>query len=352
MLKIALVAPFEEPVPPKTYGGTERIVYNIAEELVALGHDVTLFASGDSKTSAKLEACVPKAVRVLSEARNPNIRQGLHYQGLATALTKLSQSRFDIVHNHFGWQLLLFKDLIAAPIVTTLHGILSEPTERYMHTLLKNEPFISISKSQRRHNTHLRYIATVYNGIRVSRFKFEANPQNYLVFLGRIHPHKGPEHAIQIARRTGNRLIIAAKIDPFEQHYFDTKIAPLIDDQQIQFVGEVNHAQKVRLLKNAKAMISPIQWDEPFGITTIESLACGTPVLALNRGAMPEILINNQTGFLCKNVNEIVKRVGDIGKIDREVCRSHVENHFSAQRMTQGYLKAYERVITRAKRLR
>jgi len=350
MLKIALVAPFEEPVPPKTYGGTERVVYNLAEELVALGHDVTLFASGDSKTSAKLEACVPRAVRVLPEAHNPNIRQGLHYQGLATALTKINQNQFDIVHNHFGWQLLLFKDFIKAPIVTTLHGILSEPTERYMHTLLKHEPFVSISKSQRLHNTHLRYVATVYNGIQVERFSFGAVPQDYLVFLGRIHQHKGPEQAIKIARQTGNKLIIAAKIDAFEQHYFETKIAPLIDDQQILFVGEVTHAQKVKLLKNAKAMISPIQWDEPFGITTIEALACGTPVIAINRGSMPEILVDGKVGFLCRNVDQMVKRISDIGMIDRAACRAHVEKYFSAQHMTNGYLKAYERVIKSAKR--
>lgn len=352
LLKIALVAPFEEPVPPETYGGTERVVFNLAEELVALGHDVTLFASGDSKTSAKLVACVPKSVRTLPESRNPSIRQGLHLQGLATMLGKINLKNFDIVHNHFGWQLLLFKDFIKAPTVTTLHGILSEPTEKYMHNLSRKEAFISISRSQRLHNTSLRYVATVYNGIRVQRFIFEAKPKRYLVFLGRIHPQKGPMQAIKIARQTNHKLIIAAKIDPLEQNYFDTKISPLIDGKQVKFIGEVNHQQKVDLLKNAKAMISPIQWDEPFGITTIESLACGTPVIAINRGSMSELIEDGKVGYLCRNANEMIKRVGDVDNISRRDCRTHVEKYFTASHMTHGYLKAYEKVISRANRLR
>jgi len=260
-------------------------------------------------------------------------------------LTKINQNSFDIVHNHFGWQLLFFKESIRAPMVTTLHGILSEPTEKYMHTLSKAEPFISISKSQRQHNPHLHYVATVYNGIQVDQFAFGDKPQDYLVFLGRIHHQKGPEQAIRIARRSGQKLIIAAKIDPLEQDYFETKIKPLIDGKQIQFIGEVTHHQKVKLLKNAKAMISPIQWDEPFGITTIEALACGTPVIAINRGSMSEILVDGKIGYLCRNVSEMIKRVSDIDKIDRAACREHVLKYFSAQRMTEGYLKAYQRVI-------
>lgn len=351
MMRIALVAPFEEPVPPKTYGGTERVVYNLAQELVKQGHKVTLFASGDSHTRAKLVACTPRAIRVLPESRNQGIRMGLNYRALAKAIASINKMDFDIVHNHFGWPLLLFKDLIKFPVVTTLHGILSEPTERYMHRVLKNEPFISISNSQRRHGANLKYVGTVYNGIRPERFSFNENPQDYLVFLGRIHPHKGPEFAIEIAKKSKRQLIIAAKIDPLEQHYFETEIKPLIDGKQIKFIGEVNHWEKVRLLKNAWAMISPIQWDEPFGITTIESLACGTPVITVKRGSMIEILTDGKYGFLCSNLDEMIESVDKIGSIDRRACRIHVEKHFTAKHMADGYIKCYQRLLKKSRSL-
>ncbi len=352
MLKIALIAPFEEPVPPRTYGGTERVVWNLARELVKLEHDVTLFASKDSRTTAKLVPCVDKAIRVLPEARIPSIRQGLHLKGLGKALAKINKSDFDIVHNHFGWPMLMFAELVKSPLITTLHGSLDEPTENFMHNLCKNTPFVSISNAQRRHAKKLNYVATVYNGIDVSRFEFNDKPEDYLVFLGRIHPQKGPQYAIEIAKKTNHRLIIAAKIDPLEQAFFDHKIKPLIDGKQIKFIGEVDHRAKVKLLKNAKAMISPIQWDEPFGITNIEALACGTPVISINRGSIPEILVDGKTGYLCNNIRQMIKRVSDIDKIDRAACRRHVEQNFTARHMAEGYLKAYEKVIQRSKRLR
>lgn len=280
------------------------------------------------------------------------ICQGLHLKGLGKALAHINRSNFDIVHNHFGWPMLMFAELVKAPLITTLHGSLAEPTENYMHNLCKNTPFISISNAQRRHAKHLNYVATVYNGIDVSRFEFSSKPQDYLVFLGRIHPQKGPEYAIEIAKKSNHKLIIAAKIDPLEQSYFEKKIKPLIDGKQIKFIGEVDHKQKVDLLKNAKAMISPIQWDEPFGITNIEALACGTPVISINRGSIPEILVDGKTGYLCRTIRQMIKRVNDIDKIDRQTCRWHVEQHFTAKGMALGYLKAYEKVIKNAKHLR
>ena len=346
-LKIALVAPFEEPVPPRTYGGTERVVNNLANQLVAMGHDVTLFASGDSNTAAKLVACVDRAVRVLPEARRPQIRAALNQQGLIKAIRHISKSKFDIIHNHFGWQMLLYKDFIKQPVITTLHGILSEPTENYMHRMFKDESFVSISKSQRRHGAQLHYVATVYNGINLERFKFNDTPEDYLIFLGRIHPQKGPEYAIEIAKRTGHKLIIAAKIDPLEMQYFENDIKPLIDGKQIVFVGEVAHTQKIKLLKNAKAMLTPIQWDEPFGITNIEAMACGTPVIAINRGSLPEIIVNGKNGFLCSNIDQMIRRVDEIHKINRAACRAQIEKKFSAQHMAEGYLKAYRRVLAK-----
>jgi len=344
-LKIALLAPFEEPVPPRQYGGTERVVFNIAEELIKLGHDVTLLASGDSRTSAKLEACVDKAVRVLPESVIPAIRQGLSYAGLSKALFIVSNNGFDILHNHYGWQFLLFRDLFSCPVVTTLHGTLAEPTENYMHNRFREEPFVSISDSQRKHSPKLNYVATVHNGIQVDRFTFNNKPKNYLAFLGRIHPQKGPEYAIKIAKLSKQKLIMAAKIDPLEIDYFKREIEPLIDGKQIQFIGEVDHKGKVELLRNARALLSPIQWDEPFGLTNIESLACGTPVISMNRGSLPEIIINGEYGYLCSTITDAVNAVSKIDAISRSKCRKYVEENFSAKLMAEKYLEAYKKVL-------
>jgi glycosyltransferase involved in cell wall biosynthesis len=344
-LKIALLAPFEEPVPPKKYGGTELVVYNLAEELVALGHDVTLIASGDSTTTATLAPAVERAIRVLPKARNPQTRAALRYQGLANALSIIISGDFDILHNHYGWQLLMFKKLLNCPIITTLHGTLADPTEREMYTLHQDVPYISISDSQRRHGPHLNYSGTVYNGIQVERFEFNDQPEDYLAFLGRISPQKGPEYAIEIAKKTNQRLVIAAKIDPTDEGYFEQVVEPLIDGEQISFIGEVDHAGKVNLLKNARALISPLQWDEPFGIVNVEALACGTPVITINRGSMPEIIVNGKVGFLCSNIDEMIARVADIGTISRQACRTHVEQHFTARGMAEHYVQIYETLL-------
>ena len=352
-MKIALLAPFEETVPPKRYGGTERAVYNLAEELVGFGHDVTLFASGDSKTSAKLVPGVPKAIRVLRFSNNPHTRSALNYEGIANILEPLQREHFDIVHNHIGWQLLSFKDSIDAPIITTLHGNLALEdsylksyyvNERFMYDRYKDMPFISISDSQRRNARHLNYIATVYHGIRTEEFPFNENPRDYLMFLGRIHPQKGPEYAIEIAKKTGQKLVIAAKVDPAEENYFKRVIKPQIDGKQITFVKEPSDKPKLALLQRARALIAPIQWDEPFGIVNIEALACGTPVITINRGSTSEIIIDGKVGYLCKNVKAMIKRVADIDKINRQDCRRHVEQHFTARQEAERYIAAYKKV--------
>jgi glycosyltransferase involved in cell wall biosynthesis len=343
-LRIALLAPFEEPVPPKKYGGTELVVYNLTEELVALGHDVTLIASGDSTTSAKLAPAVDQAIRVLSRARNPKTRTALKYQGLANTLSIIMNGNFDILHNHYGWELLMFKKLLKCPIITTLHGTLVDPTEQEMYSLYKDMSFVSISDSQRRHGPHLNYLGTVYNGIQVDRFKFNDKPQDYLAFLGRITPEKGPVYAIEIARKTNQRLIIGAKIDPVDKSYFEQIVEPLIDGDQIKFIGEVDHPAKVELLSNARALISPLQWDEPFGLVNIEALASGTPVISINRGSMPEIIETGKVGFLCSNIDEMINRVADIDTIDRRACRDHVEKNFTSQVMATQYSKIYNKL--------
>ena len=344
-MKIALWAPFEEPVPPVKYGGIEIVVYNLAEELKKMGHDVTLLASGDSHTSTKLVKCVPKAIRTQRQARNFRTRIALNYQGVAKAIEVINDGDFDIVHNHFGWQPLLFKNSINTPMVTTLHGTLADPTEKLMHDQYREAAFISISDSQRRHGPSLNYIATVHNGIDVDSFDYADKPGDYLAFLGRVSPEKGLAYAVQIAKKTGQRLIIAAKIDPLDEQYYDEFIEPLIDGDQIKYIGEIDHKAKVKLLKNARALLSPLQWDEPFGIVTIEAMACGTPVVTINRGSMPEIIVNNKTGFLCSNVDEMIDRIADVDKISRLACREHVEKNFSSRLMAERYLEAYKQVI-------
>lgn len=347
-MRIALLAPFEESVPPKKYGGTELVIYNLAEELVKLGHDVTLLASGDSKTSARLVPCVNRAIRVLPLARNQATRQALNLAGLANALHVIQSSDYDIVHNHIGWPALLFFNFMHTPVVTTLHGTLDktlEPTENLMLNIHRRHPFISISKSQRAHLPTLRFVGTVYNGIDVNRFSFSRNHDGYLAFLGRIHPHKGPAHAIEVAKKTNHKLIIGAKIDPIDEEYFMREVKPLIDGKQIIFLGELGHKDKVKLLKNAKALLMPLQWDEPFGIANIEAMACGTPVITLNRGSMPEVIANNKTGFICENVDEIIEKIDDLPQIDRKTCREHVETHFTSAQMAQKYLKIYTHLI-------
>lgn len=349
-MRIALLSTFEEPVPPRMYGGTERIIYTLAKEWVTMGHDVTLYASGDSDTPAKLFACTQRAIRTLKEARNPTTRQALNLHALATALQDIRDTAFDIIHNHFGWQTLLFNSFLDWPMVTTLHGTLDKamvPTEHKMHNYFREAPFVSISNSQRRHSPKLNYISTIYHGIYPEDFEFNGQPGDYLAFLGRIHPQKGPVHAINIAKATGQKLIIAAKTDPAEFAYLRQRIRPLIDGKQIIFIGEVGHEEKVKLLRNAKALLSPIQWDEPFGIVNIESMACGTPVITFRRGSMPEIIEDGKTGFLCRNIAGMREAIGKIGTIDRRYCREYVETHFAARRMAENYIKAFNKLIRR-----
>lgn len=349
-MRIALLSTFEESVPPRMYGGTERIVYTLAKEFTELGHDVTLYASGDSHTPAELVACTPRAIRNLAEARNPTTRQALNLHALATALQDIRDTKYDIIHNHFGWQTLLFNAFLDWPMVTTLHGTLDKsmvPTEHKMHNYFREAPFVSISNAQRRHSPKLNYVDTIYHGIYPEEFEFTDQPGDYLAFLGRIHPQKGPVHAIRLAKKTGQKLILAAKVDPAEINYFRKRVRPLIDGKQIIFVGEVGHEEKVRLLKNAKALLSPLQWDEPFGITNIEAMACGTPVITTRRGSMPEIIADGQTGYLCRTPQEMEWAINNIGQLDRRACREHVETYFTARTMAKNYIKTFAKIIKR-----
>jgi glycosyltransferase involved in cell wall biosynthesis len=340
-MKIALLAPIAEKIPPTAYGGTEAVVYTLAEELHKRGHDVTLFAAGDSEVSCKL---VPIAEKSIGSKMAESTRDALTLIAIAEAVGHFQRDKFDIVHNHTGARALLLKSLIPSPMVTTLHDPPNSQRERRLFREFKLMPFISISKAERRLAPLLRYSATIYHGIAAEKFNPSYEPGEYLAFLGRFSPVKGPKEAIEIAKRTGNVLKMAGKINDFERDYFETEIKPHIDGKQIIMLGEANHQQKVELLRGAKALLSPIHWEEPFGLVNVEAYACGTPVIAMRHGALPELIVQGKTGFLCRSTNEMVAAVGKLDKIDRRACREFVEKKFSVERMISAHERLYKRL--------
>ncbi len=342
LMKILQVAPLWEDVPPKTYGGTELVVHILCEELAKRGHEVTLIASKSSETSVNKEAPVNKNLRELN-----TLMPGF-YENISTAKTIEMSADFDIIHNHTGLPLLPYHSLLNAPMVTTLHGafVLKEEIEAYKY--YKNLHYISISDSQRENNPDLNYVSTVYNGIVVDNFQFQETPNlkdPYLTFLGRISPEKGTHHAIRLAKETGWKLIIAAKVDKVDREYYEKEIKPHIDNKQIGYIGEIGHKSKVNLLKNSHALIHAVTWPEPFGLTMAESMACGTPVLALNMGSIPEVIRHGVTGYIEENIDDLIKRVKDIKKINRYECRKHLEDNFSDRKMVENYIKTYNKLI-------
>lgn len=350
-MKILVLSPVEERVPPPKYGGTELVVYNLVEGLVKRGHKVILAASGDSVTSARLYPLVKEALRTkLLGQEDPGLklREAFKYIAIAQALKLASQEKFDLVHNHIGWRIMPFSFLIKSPLLTTLHGPLTDQYQRAVYSQFKGANLVSISQSQREGAPDLNYVATVYNGITLESFTFNNKPQNYFAFLGRISPEKGVYFAIQAAIKAKVKLLIGAKIDIVDQKFYQSKIKPLIDGQQIKYLGELNHKQKVELLGNARAVINPINWQEPFGLVMAEAMACGTPVIATRRASAPEIIVENKTGFLVDPQNPvpgIVESLKKINQIKREDCRKHVEKKFSAEQMVTGYEEAYQKVI-------
>lgn len=342
-MRIALLAPIAERVPPTAYGGTEAVVYTLAEELHKRGHDVTLFAAGDSEVSCKLE---PIAEKAIGSKMDESTRDALTLIAIAEAVGHIQRGNFDIVHNHTGARALLLKSLIPAPMVTTLHDPPDSHRERRLFKEFKTMPFISISKAERRLAPLLRYSATIYHGIDATKFNPSYNPGKYLAFLGRFSPVKGPKEAIQIAKATGNVLKMAGKVNDFERDYFETEIEPHIDGKQIIFLGEVGHKEKEKLLRGAKALLSPIHWEEPFGLVNVEAYACGTPVVAMRRGALPELVVQGVTGYTCRSTREMISAVKRIDQIDRVACRRHVETRFSVDRMISAHEHLYKRLTT------
>lgn len=339
-MRIAQVSPLYESVPPRGYGGTERVVSYLTEELIRQGHEVTLFASGDSRTRAELIAPCPRALRT-----DPDVADPLEYHVLATELVAREAWRFDVIHSHLGVLALPLLRRLPVPHVTTLHGRLDGRDLPPVWTELRDSPVVSISDHQRRPLPFLDWRATVYHGLPEGLRTFRAEPEDYLLFMGRISPEKRPDRAIEIARRAGLPLKIASKVDPVDRVYFESTIARLMDEPHVESLGEVAGPAKDRLLGGARALLFPIDWPEPFGLVMIEALACGTPVVAWNEGSVPEILTDGVDGFVVESLDEAVRAVERIGSLDRRACRRSFEERFSARRMARDYLELYRGLV-------
>ena len=335
-MKIAQIAPLAESVPPRLYGGTERVVSYLTEELVRLGHDVTLFASGDSETSARLVACSQRALRL-----DPAVADPVAHLTLMLERVRQHAHEFDILHFHVEHlHLPLFRP-IARKTVTTLHGRLDGPDLPDLYREFADMPLVSISQSQRRPLGFGNWVGTVYHGLPREVCPFNPARGSYYAFLGRVSPEKGLERAIDIARRANVRLRIAAKVDRADEDYFAERIAPLLKSPGIEFVGEVNEAQKPAFLGNAIALLFPIDWPEPFGLAMIEAMSCGTPVLAWPNGSVPEVIEHGRTGLVVQSVDEAVAALPAVARLDRLAVRERCEQRFSAARMAHDYLSVY-----------
>ena len=341
-LRIAQVAPLAESVPPKLYGGTERVVATLTDELVRQGHQVTLFASGDSCTDATLVAPVPKALR-LAKCADP-LAQHL----LLVELITQRADEFDVIHFHIAPLHFSMARRLATPHVTTLHGRLDLPEVPALYGEFCDLPLVSVSDAQRTPLPDQNWIGTVYHGLPNRELRFNPEPGKYLAFLGRISPEKRVDRAIAIAKACELPLKIAAKVDPADEVYFRTHIEPLLDHPLIEYCGEITETQKSGFLGGAMALLFPIDWPEPFGLVMIEALACGTPVVAIRGGSVPEVLDDGVTGFICDDLDEAVEATRRIQTLDRRVCRRTFEERFTAAHMAEEYIQLYRRLAANA----
>lgn len=355
MLRIAQVGPLWERIPPPTYGGTERVVYNLTEELVKQGHHITLFACGESQTSAELVAVYPRPLYQDNIPWTNIMYPLLHY----TAVFDRAQD-FDIIHVHLNkasdyLSLPLFES-IKSKVVFTLH--FPYPTSQRRtdrHVVLqkyKDHNFISISNNQRRGGENLNWLGTAYNGIDIAPYTASTTPKDYFFWLGKFNPDKGVTEAVKAANQANVKLILGGSIDNLDaedRQYYEQQVKPLIDGQQIKYVGELNDEQKNNYYGGAIAFLNPLQWEEPFGLTMVESLACGTPVIAFARGAAPEIVTDQETGFLVNDVTSMVKRMAEVSQLNRTTCRQRAEQHFTAAKMTNTYITLYEKALSKQK---
>jgi glycosyltransferase involved in cell wall biosynthesis len=345
-LRIAQVAPLYERVPPLLYGGTERVVAHLTDELVRRGHDVTVFASGDSETKAKLVAPVPRALRL-----DPHITDHLSPHVIELAQVFERADEFDVIHCHVDYLAFPFGRFVRTPTLHTLHGRLDLPHLPPVFRHFRDVPIVSISDAQRTplQGLDLAWAGTVYHGLPIDKYSYSPRGGRYLAFLGRVSREKRVDLAIEAAKRAGVPLKIAAKIDPADRDYFQYEIRPLLSDPLVEFMGELGDEDKGRFLGSALALMFPIDWPEPFGLVMIESLACGTPVIARACGSVPEIMVPGRTGFVVDTLDELVDAVKRIDIIDPAACRRHVEERFTAERMADDYEVIYRRLLSEAR---
>jgi glycosyltransferase involved in cell wall biosynthesis len=345
-MRIAQVAPLTEAVPPKLYGGTERVVHWLTEELVTLGHEVTLFASGDSKTSGKLEATWPKALRLDGAVRDPN---ALHMVMLERVRRKCDDEEFDFLHFHLDYYPFSLFHRQPTPFLTTLHGRLDLPEHQPVFNTFGKIPVVSISNAQRRPVPQANWVKTIHHGLPENLLMPKPVSHDYLAVLGRIAPEKGVDRAIRIATRCGIPLKIAAKVDRADQEYYDELIRPLIErNPLVEYIGEISDREKSDFLSGAMGLLVPIDWPEPFGLVMIEAMACGTPVIAFNRGSVAEIVDDGVTGFIVEDETSAVADVGRLSQLDRTAIRRQFETRFTARRMALDYLATYRRLMSAA----
>ncbi len=334
-MRVGMIAPISWRVPPRHYGPWERVVSILTEGLVTRGFDVTLVATADSVTSARLVAVAPAGY-----SEDPSIDAKV-YEGLHIAAAFERASEFDLLHNHFDFLPLTYSRLVKTPVVTTIHGFSSERILPVFRAYNDIGHYVSISDADR--HPSLDYAATVYHGVPLGEFTFRSSPGDYLLFFGRIHPEKGAREAIDVARRSGRKLILAGIIQ--DEQYFRDAVAPSLDGDQVRYVGSVGPVERDALLGGAFALLHLISFEEPFGLSVVEAMATGTPVIAFPRGSMPEIIVDGTTGFLVDGVEEAEEALRRVSGVDRAACRAHVESRFSAERMVDDYIRVYREVV-------
>jgi glycosyltransferase involved in cell wall biosynthesis len=340
-MRIAIAAPLIEPIPPTLYGGTERVVSVLVEGLVRRGHDVTLFASGDSLTTARLVPTCQRSLRL-----DPAIKDYVAATVLHIGEVYRRADEFDVIHNHVDYMAFPFARLSPVPTVTTAHGRLDLPESQRLFLSFPEQQLVSISYAQRQPVPGLNWIGNVYNSIDIDNYHFRPDGGDYLVFLGRICPEKRPDRAIEIARDLDMPLVIAAKVDAVDQEYWEHAIEPLVEaTPKITYIGEVDEHQKDELLGNAYAYLFPIDWPEPFGLTMAESMATGTPVVTYRAGSTPEVVIDGVTGFVCNSMREMLEAVEKVASLDRHACREQVERLFAPDVMVSGYEDVYAGIV-------
>ncbi|GAA4921591.1 glycosyltransferase family 4 protein [Mucilaginibacter defluvii] len=334
-MKVAVLAPVAWRTPPRHYGPWEQVASNIAEGMVKLGVDVTLFATGDSITAGKLEAVCEQGYEE-DRSQDAKVLECLHISNLME-----KAGEFDLIHNNFDFLPLTYSGLIDTPLITTIHGFSSEKIIPVYKKYNSRGHYVSISNSDR--SSELEYFATVYNGLDVKDFSFNIEPEDYLIYFGRIHHHKGTAESIEIAKRTGKKLLIAGIIQ--DEGYYKEKVEPHLNDQ-IQYVGHAGPDKRKELLGKASALLHPINFDEPFGMSVAEAMLCGTPVIAFNRGSMPELIKHQETGYLVNNVDEAMEAVAQLPKINRNECYQWASSQFSCDKMVSDYYKLYQQILS------